>query len=1380
MSAKQALKSAKALMDAKNFQAASEQFRNALELDPKNFTAHLYLGYSLFQLQNYDESEKSYKNALDVDEKYRKQPPAWQGLLNVYEAQKKVDKYIPVAEKIATLFSDGDDRARCAAVINKMLQFVKEHGTNEQKKQAWKLILPDHPLFDYLEGVIPRPVDTYLQLAEILEKEEKEKINKEIAARRSRLSATKGNINHEVKCEVFEASTLEDVYHNILNWSDSDEVRREIDEKLLYRGFEKLVVLPSEKKLEQRAKVWKQAEGIVILNHPLEPAWRLFIEWKDCENIAEYDVNVLRQYTEFFPESGLAIVIKAYLKSDISPFPVPVVEEKDEQEPEEEISPVQILADMTEGLAKETKSPLCHRIVGQYYLHVSEFESAVDACRKGKKLILFESRETGQVLQKNLDAVLGTLATALVHYESPQHHEEAKGIFLDLLKRNSSNSTALVGLGMILEEQQEYDQALDFLNRALKINPNDIKILSEASWCQVLMGNHTKGRKGLENCLELVTGIDAQSRELRAQLLWRIGTSIWNADEEGRSDRQGAYSYFMAALQSNNNYAPAYTSMGIYYADIMNDITRATKCFEKAFELSPGEVEAAERLAHMFAETHEWDLVEIIARRVAEADQKRSVPGKGMSWPQNAIGVVELNSQNYAKAIVAFQAALRASPKDFHSWVGLGEAYSNSGRHIAALKALGEAAKIDGENWLVKYMIANVHRELGDFDEACAGYREVLQLHPGEFGVLMALSESLVGTAESQIAKGYYGQASESIVEALNVSVAIVAIRPDAFSLWKNIGDACLLFTWIQSFADQFPWGIVRDLISTGIEKDKLNIMSEYDSVGSSVLDLDVEDQPLQTCIQMALLSFKRAIYVTADDRHAHSVAWYNLGAAEYRAYNSLSSGKDVYRSAAIRCFKRAIKVESGNSDFWNALGVCTAEINPRASQHALVRSLYINEKAPHVWTNLGTLYFLQNDLDLASEAFVRAQSIDPEYTYAWVGQGLVARASGDITQAHELFEHAFEISDGFAALAKREYATSMFDTIISVLPETSFTSLLAPIFALHKLEQQTIDEPAILHLNALLQERIGEFAKAASNLSTISAMYEEKYETTESEDDLIRYAQSMADLARMNLGLKRYPEAIEDATTALDLSADIPELESSRLSAHLTAGLAYYFEGDMAQSLEMFKVALEESGENPDVVALLSQVLWAKGGEEEKEAAREQLFNCIEKHPDHLPSILLLGSIGVLDQSEDVLEAVMDDLYSYRAAPMFSERKDQVDSLLAIAAKVQNKSPLPAITSSIFLRPAEATTWSALASLENDDHAAEMARMIAVGGEFSAEVVARALAGVGEIAADQRAIMIAPWLREGWEGLREDVEALKGRAVAGEGQKKVEEVWRD
>jgi superkiller protein 3 len=95
-------------------------------------------------------------------------------------------------------------------------------------------------------------------------------------------------------------------------------------------------------------------------------------------------------------------------------------------------------------------------------------------------------------------------------------------------------------------------------------------------------------------------------------------------------------------LQNNQNFAPAYTSLGFFYADIAGDTARANKCFQRAFEISAGEVQAAERLARSFAESKEWELVEIVARRVAEADKKRSVPGKGISWPQSAIGVVEL------------------------------------------------------------------------------------------------------------------------------------------------------------------------------------------------------------------------------------------------------------------------------------------------------------------------------------------------------------------------------------------------------------------------------------------------------------------------------------------------------------------------------------------------------------------------------------------------------------------------------------------------------------------------------------------------------------------------------------------------------------------
>lgn len=78
---------------------------------------------------------------------------------------------------------------------------------------------------------------------------------------------------------------LESLYQNILNWSDDEEIRRQIDCKLLQNGYEKLLILPQEEKLEQKVKVQSWARGLVILKHPFELAWRIVIEWKDCESL---------------------------------------------------------------------------------------------------------------------------------------------------------------------------------------------------------------------------------------------------------------------------------------------------------------------------------------------------------------------------------------------------------------------------------------------------------------------------------------------------------------------------------------------------------------------------------------------------------------------------------------------------------------------------------------------------------------------------------------------------------------------------------------------------------------------------------------------------------------------------------------------------------------------------------------------------------------------------------------------------------------------------------------------------------------------------------------------------------------------------------------
>lgn len=181
---------------------------------------------------------------------------------------------------------------------------MKEHGTSEQVclpplpdnseanirqyKAALRLLLPESSIFDFLEGRIPHPSVTLTKLVTIIESEEKEKINKEIASRRSRLGAKPGQVAVEVKREVLGASPLEGLYLDILNWSDDEEVRRNVDTKLLQHGYDKLIVAPNEEKVELRKKVLKWAEGLVILKYPFELAWKVVVEWKDCESIGDH------------------------------------------------------------------------------------------------------------------------------------------------------------------------------------------------------------------------------------------------------------------------------------------------------------------------------------------------------------------------------------------------------------------------------------------------------------------------------------------------------------------------------------------------------------------------------------------------------------------------------------------------------------------------------------------------------------------------------------------------------------------------------------------------------------------------------------------------------------------------------------------------------------------------------------------------------------------------------------------------------------------------------------------------------------------------------------------------------------------------------------
>ncbi len=1395
---KTALKAAKAALDAHRYEEAIEQANLVIAVDATNYNGNIFLGLAHDRQGQHEASEVAYKRAIKAKEE---DPLAWQGLVSLFEKQKgeKLDAYHDAAFTLAGIYMEKDDRNRCQAVLDKYTSDAKKYGSRTQLKHSLEVYLPTGPLYEYLEGRIPQPAHIYVKIADLVEAEEKEKTNTEIGQRRTRLGAKIDQVTVDVKREVLEGSQLEDLYGAIVDWTHEEEVRRQYEEKLLQRVHDHLAVLPAQKKGKKMAQVQQLAEGLVILKHPFLLAWSIKLEWSDVEEIKELDVGLLREHISLFPDEGRSKVLKGFLESDMSPFPKPseILNDETNGTDSDPLSAEDRLILMSEGMEESSSSVLANRIMAEYYLYLEEYESSAALARQGRARIQADANISGLSFTKSIDALNTILATTLVQYQAPRHHPEANELFEGIISRKPTETSALLGLGLILKEQENYAGAVDFLSRALK-RSTDLKIRAEAAWCKALDGDAGTGLQELEACLLETEGLDKRSKSFRSQTLYRIGICVWNQDRSNtaRRNRNGAYSRFLASLQADLNNAPAYTSLGFYYADYAKDKKRARKCFQKAFELSSSEIEAAHRLAESFAISSEWDLVEVVAQRVIESGKVRPAPGsrkKAVTWPFAALGIVQLNNQEYTKSVVSFQHVLRTTPTDYHSWIGLGESYQNCGRYIAATKAFEQAQKLEvnaddeivKDNWFSKYMIANVRRELGEYDDAVSGYRAVLDTRPTEFGVYIALLQSLVDGAWQNIELGFFGRAADGAKEAMSVAQEIAESHSEAFNLWKLVGDACSIFTFVQAYARELPSHSLRLLLGKNAALEVFDSVADIDGIGQDSLEdftkANAEADYVQLSIRAAILAQKRAIYSCANDVHAKAVAWYNLGWTEHRAHvcgcekAKPSSKRKPLRhlKASVQCFKRAIELEAGNPEFWNSLGIVTSELNPKVSQHSFVRSLYLNEKNARVWTNLGTMYLIQEDNQLANEAFARAQSSDPDYAQAWAGQALLADRLADPKEARTLFTHAFEIADSSSSIIKQQYATATFDHVVSSAVSNQTVDVLQPLFALHQLQSQVSADLAFQHLSSLFAERIGGYTDAISSNNLVSKKLEADYEASESAIVLKRFAQTKAGLARAQLADRDFDAAAENAETAINL-ADDEDQESKdhqkiRLSAYVTAGLAYYYQGNMDQALSMFRSALEETQGDPDIICLLAQVLWAKGGDEERNVARAQLFDCVEKHSGHVDAIALLGAIAVLDDDQDTLEAVTADLKDLRTRDDLTEKQQsKVGQLLtAIATLLPHKevahlAQATEAATAVMLSPSKPHGWSQLAELGlvEDPYPAEMANLTArkaapPGGTLDADDLAKTFIGTGSVDDAQRAVNLAPWIPSTWEALR-------------------------
>ncbi|KAG0243382.1 Superkiller protein 3 [Actinomortierella wolfii] len=1318
------LKNARDAIGKKDYQEALKWSQRVLDWEANNYNALVFAGLAHQNLGNVKEGEAAFKKAIENNPDM---PLARQGLMNFYEKLERWEEYRNALDENISYFIG---HKKALELTEKLIDLYTKDGNLEKVIEVLSTLLPGTTLYEALQEK-PDHMGTLKRLASVQEQADKQFYESEVQKRRGRLGAgTAEQVRATVRSELYRKSQLASTYEQMIMLEPV--AGASLLPKLLDFYINKMDAVSSGKeKDEMRARTLELARALVEQGCEDPTPYEFLIRMSDVTKVAEYDVSLQESYLQNWPERGLSKLFLAHRKY------------VDGEAIEDVLDLVQ------EGLELAPDAVYGPLFLCWLYHDSKDYDTGLEYALKGAELVRAQVAATGAafgVMRRSFELCSANCYFNLDSKYAPQ----AQALYEGILQDDPNNIEAMHGVGLVANSQEKYDEASEAFLKILELDPSNIEAKSDLGWVAYQQGNY-------DQAVQLLSEI-VQVEEPRAMDLYRLGRVYFDMDGEFRQDKQYSYINLINSAKIDPHFAGAFTYLGHYYRLVEEDHVRAQKCYQKAFSMDASEGEAGLYLCDYYLDQDEESLAEDVLRAATAADRKAT-------WAWRRLGFAELIHGHYVDAITCFQTSLRNDAKDILAWEGLAESYKHEGRYIAALKAFTRAKDLHPDSVVGFYNVASIYQKLHMYPEAIEQYHHSLSLVQAheEAGSSEAVSSpvpSLLGLAETLLEQskeffvgGYYGRAAEGCGSALRALQLLLDRDTTLQVAWKLVGDICMTFRLLFNYIHLCPLDSLAAVMAHAPQDANalLHLSDSLDSrafefVRSNVALTDAQSLHTPSSLFMdailatAGLAYKMANILNENEGELAASYWHDIALSYYARYehatrqqihdNDTTIDKDTakaYLMVAIRCFKVSLQFFEADSMVWNALGVATLSLNAKISQHAFIKAIEYDPKSAVPWSNLGFLYLISSELDLAHQAFANAQTLDPTLAQGWAGQACLA-SLWDSGESGGLFAHAFESSTASIIEADYGYALQAFKDVVQpeghrkshgsskrTLPSSSSSStvLVTPTFALTKYLEQRPNDVAALNLMGLIRERLGQHEAAVDCFSrAIASLRQQQEHATNENESARRMMMLQHNLGRSLLSTGHFEESIvayEESmalATALHGAGQTPSVIST--CKHLGAGLAYYYAGQLERSLELFETALSETEQvaglessRDDVVVLLSQVLWALGGEEQRQVAKDELFRCIAQSPRHLPAIFGLGAMGLMQDDETLATAAVQELLKFSRADLAQlDPEMKSDRLLAqyYALLNEHRLSLTALSKSVHQSPSSGRLWAHLA----------------------------------------------------------------------------------
>jgi len=289
------------------------------------------------------------------------------------------------------------------------------------------------------------------------------------------------------------------------------------------------------------------------------------------------------------------------------------------------------------------------------------------------------------------------------------NYESAHSILKRALQIDSKNFMSLHLLGLVKVSQLKHKEAIDYLARAARIQPNDASIHYNLAKALADSGSDLVALMHHKKAVTLAPG------NSRAWLNYGLSASNLSRFDE-------AIDCYNKALFLNPDYAEAWSNKGVTLTQL-KCFDEAIDCYNKALILNPDFAEVWFNKGNVFNELKRFD------EAITHYDKALTLkPDYAEAWSNKGVTLNEI--KRFDEAINCYDRALALKPDHIEAWSNGGNIFNELKRYDEAITYFDKALNLNpdfAEVWSNK---GNVFNKLKRFDEAITHYDKALTLKP--------------------------------------------------------------------------------------------------------------------------------------------------------------------------------------------------------------------------------------------------------------------------------------------------------------------------------------------------------------------------------------------------------------------------------------------------------------------------------------------------------------------------------------------------------------------------------------------------------------------------------------------------------------------------